>query len=75
MEILIFFLFFAASLVVAYQGQHRKCGTMAAFFVSLFFSPLVGMFVVLSSKRLDDVKHEQEVLAAIKSLQNEKSAQ
>lgn len=39
------------SFVVASQGEYRKIGFWGALFISLIFTPLIGILVVLASER------------------------
>jgi hypothetical protein len=40
------------SILLGNEGKQRKIGGATAFFCSLFFSPLIGLFVVLTSDKL-----------------------
>lgn len=51
------------TLVVTAIGDKRKIGSLGAFFISLFLSPLIGFIVVLSSKRKDTEEFEKALLA------------
>ena len=50
------------SVVVALIGNNRKIGAAAAFFASVFLSPLIGLILVLASKRNDQEAYEQKML-------------
>lgn len=50
MEILFFVWYLAACAVVFDQGKHRTCGAWPAFFYALLLSPVVGAWVVSSSR-------------------------
>lgn len=54
------YFFFAA--LVAVQGGDRRCGWFMALVCALFFSPIGGMFVVLTSKDKQTYELEQEQL-------------
>jgi hypothetical protein len=47
------------TLIVTGIGHYRKIGYIGAGLISLFFSPLIGFLVVLSSKRVSDEEREQ----------------
>lgn len=53
------------TLVVTAIGDKRKIGSLGAFFISLFLSPLIGAIVVLSSKRKDTEEFEKALLAKV----------
>ena len=55
---MIFLFWFNFAVVVALMGDSRKIGVWAAFFISIFLSPLIGFIVVLAS----DKKHPQRVI-------------
>ena len=59
---LYFFAWVILTFVVAALGSQRKIGGLASFFISLIFSPLVGILVVLSSTKLSDVAFQKELL-------------
>ncbi|WP_234735329.1 SHOCT domain-containing protein [Tellurirhabdus bombi] len=58
----IFFSWIVFAFVAAAIGSSRKIGGIATFFISIFFSPIVGIIVALASKRKDQEKFEQELL-------------
>lgn len=43
------FVWFVASLGIAYQAQMRKIHAFAAFLISMLFSPIIGLIVLLMS--------------------------
>lgn len=47
--LLIYFIYFAACLVLATIGRNRKFGFWGYLFASLLFSPVIGIFLVLAS--------------------------
>lgn len=53
------------TIVVAVMGNGRKIGVIGALFASLLLSPLIGLIITLSSKRLEDV--ERETSAAVEA--------
>lgn len=58
-----FILWIILTMVVTAIGDKRKIGSLGAFFISLFLSPLIGFLVVLSSKRKDTEEFEKALLA------------
>jgi len=52
---------------VTYLGSKREIGGFYTFLLSFFFSPIVGLIVVLISRKKDDVKLERELLEKMKS--------
>lgn len=59
----LFIIWIALTIVVTALGDQRKIGSLAAFFISLFLSPLIGFLAVLASKRKDTEKFEQALLS------------
>ncbi len=55
---MLFISWFILSIIVALLGDNKKIGIWAAFFISLIFSPLIGLIVVLVSDR----KYPQKVV-------------
>ena len=53
MEQLVFFVIIAA--LVALLGRNRKIGYGWSFVLCLFLSPIIGLIIILFSKKLDDV--------------------
>ena len=53
MEKLVFFVIIAA--LVALLGRNRKIGYGWSFVLCLFLSPIIGLIIILFSKKLDDV--------------------
>ena len=53
MEKLIFLVIIAA--LVSLLGRNRKIGYGWSFVLCLFFSPIIGVIIILFSKKLDDV--------------------
>lgn len=58
----VFFGWIVFSIVVAIIGNDRKIGGGAAFAISLFLSPLIGLIFVLTSPTLASVKYQEEML-------------
>lgn len=52
---------------VTHLGAKREIGAFYTFLLSFFFSPIVGLIVVLISRKKDDVKLEKELLEKMKS--------
>lgn len=46
-----YFLYFAASFLIAVFGYNRKFGFWGYFFASLLFTPLIGLLLVIASDR------------------------
>lgn len=46
------------TIVVAILGNGRKIGVIGALFASLLLSPLIGLIITLSSKRIEDMERE-----------------
>lgn len=44
-------------------GKKRTIGPWIPFFISIFFTPIVGIIVALCSKRLDDIERENRLIA------------
>ena len=55
------------SFVVAFMADGRKIGIFWALVASIFLSPLIGLIVVLSSKRNSDIEYEQQMYNMQKS--------
>lgn len=53
MEKLIFLVIISA--LVALLGRNRKIGYGWSFVLCLFLSPIIGLIIILFSKKLDDV--------------------
>lgn len=53
MEVFFFMIFaftwIGGSLVASVNASHKKIGGAGAFFISFFFSPLIGLLVVIAS--------------------------
>jgi hypothetical protein len=51
------------SVLVANMGSKRKLGGVGAFFLSFFFSPILGMLFVIASERLTagEIERRKEV--------------
>lgn len=60
MEIMIFFVWFVFALFVAGIGSGREIGGWAAFFISIFLSPVIGLIIVLFSKDKDVIVAEKK---------------
>ncbi|WP_394992670.1 SHOCT domain-containing protein [Emticicia sp.] len=61
------------SFVVAFMADGRKIGIFWALVASIFLSPLIGLIVVLSSKRNSDIEYEQQMFDVQKAtLENTK---
>lgn len=60
MEIFIFWIIF--SIVIGAIGSTRNIGFGGAFFLSLILSPLIGIIFTLTSKSLDDVERDKQLL-------------
>jgi len=43
--------FFVLALIIANQGGKREIGFFPSFFISLFFTPLIGILIVLASDK------------------------
>jgi len=56
-------LWLIGTILVAIMGNGRKIGVIGALFASLLLSPIIGLIITLSSKRLDDVARETESAA------------
>ena len=39
------------SVIVAFLGKDRSCGFLGALLLSLLFSPIIGILIVIASKR------------------------
>lgn len=52
----------SASIVIGEVGAKREIGFWGAFFASFFFSPLIGVFITIASKRNADIAFEKEML-------------
>lgn len=61
-----FFPWIIFTFVVASIGASRKVGGVSAFFISLFFSPIIGILVVLSSEKLSTIKFQKDLLEQTK---------
>ncbi len=53
-------LWLIGTIVVAIIGNGRKIGVIGALFASLLLSPLIGLIITLSSKRLEDMEMEKQ---------------
>ena len=53
------------SFVVAAMGSDRKIGGFWAFFVSFFFFPTIGIFVVLASTKNSTIEFQKKMLDAL----------
>jgi len=58
---MIFFMWILFSVIVGIVGIDRKIGFMAAFFLSLLLSPLIGIIITLTSKTHDDAANSEFV--------------
>lgn len=50
------------SFIVGLIGVEKKIGFWGGFFVSLIFSPIIGLIITLISKSPDDEKYKQDIL-------------
>lgn len=64
--------YFMFCIVAAMQGADRRCGWLFTLLISVFFTPLCGMFVVLTSKDNKTHAFEEELLQYLRKLQKEK---
>lgn len=62
MDIVYIILWLGFTLVVAGLGNERQIGPGKAFIISLLLSPIVGLVVVVSSKRKDTIAYEEKML-------------
>ena len=67
MEILA--LWIPLSIVAGFIGMGRKIGFWAAFFLSIFLSPIVGLIVALTSKSIEKEQYEKTMLETQQSQQ------
>ena len=67
MELIFIWIIF--SFIVGAIGNERSIGFAGAFFLSLFFSPIIGLIVALTSKSKKDEKYKDEMLATQKKQQ------
>lgn len=58
------------SFIIGFVGDSRKIGFTGAFFACLFLSPLLGIIVVLSSKRKSDEEWQKKILNNSKPKEN-----
>lgn len=58
MEILLLWIVF--TFIVGFIGGNRKIGFLAAFLISLFLSPLIGLIVALTSSKKDWAQEESD---------------
>ena len=65
----IFFTWIILSFVVGFIGNDRKIGFGGAFFISLIFSPLIGLIFTLISKTNAEEKYRESVLETQRSQQ------
>lgn len=61
----IFIAWIILSFVVAAMGSDRKIGGFGAFLVSLFFSPIIGILVVLASTKNSTIEFQKKMLEAL----------
>jgi Na+-driven multidrug efflux pump len=56
------------SVLVANMGSKRKLGGLGAFFLSFFFSPILGMLFVIASERLtaEEIERRKEGSESLK---------
>lgn len=66
----IFIAWIILSFVVAAMGSDRKIGGLGAFLVSLFFSPLIGILVVLASTKNSTIEFQKKMLEAQRQKQD-----
>jgi hypothetical protein len=55
-------------IVVAAVGSEKECGFFMTLIVSIFLTPLFGMFYVLSSRDLKEIKHQKTIESLLNSL-------
>lgn len=65
----IFFTWIILSFIVGFIGSDRKIGFGGAFFISLIFSPLIGLIFTLISKTNAEEKYRESVLETQRSQQ------
>lgn len=65
-------IYFMFCVIVAVQGADRRCGWLLSGLVALIFTPIAGMFVVLTSKDSKTHAFEEELLQYLRKLQKEK---
>lgn len=65
----IFFTWIILSFIVGFIGSDRKIGFGGAFFISLIFSPLIGLIFTLISKTKEEEKYRERVLESQRSQQ------
>lgn len=59
---MIFILWIIFTMIVGWIGNERKIGFWSAFWVSLFFSPLIGIIITLNSKKNTEIEYERDIL-------------
>lgn len=69
MEIII--LWIILSLVCAFVGNERKVGAFNAFLCAILLSPIIGFIITFSSRRLTDIKHDQDILNQMRKMNGE----
>jgi len=62
---IVFLLWIFLSFIIASMGEARECGFWGALIGSLFLSPVIGLIIVLVSKRKDDIKHQKIMQQAV----------
>ena len=66
MEVIGLIFYVVLALVMGGIGVDRRVGFWWPFLFSLFLTPIIGFVIAITSKRLSDIRHEKEVLNAIK---------
>lgn len=61
------------ALIMGAFGGQRKIGFASVFVLSILFSPIIGGFAMLSSKRLEDIEFENKVLGELKDLKEDQA--
>jgi hypothetical protein len=67
------FLWVVPSIFIAFLALNlnKSIGMSMVFFISLFFSPLVGIVAVFTSRDNDDIEREKETLNLLKKMASE----
>jgi hypothetical protein len=65
-----FIMYLFMCVIVAIQGETRKIGFIGSLILSLFFTPLFVILIVLASDRLIDVARNKQLDELISALKN-----
>ena len=66
-----YFVYIILCAIVALQGDDHRCGWLYPLLISIFFTPIAGMFIVLTSQHKNTHVFQQEFLDYLRKLKRD----